>query len=76
MPLTDTLDALETWYNDGFLIGLCQAAEVSELQPMGTASIARRRATIDVNARSLFPRSSRRYPTNRIGNVKTGRREL
>ena len=31
MPLTDTLDALETWYNDGFLIGLCQAAEVSEL---------------------------------------------
>ena len=31
-PLNDTLDALETWYNDGFLIGLCQAAEVSELQ--------------------------------------------
>ena len=31
MPLTDTLDALETWYNDRFLIGLCQAAEVSEL---------------------------------------------
>ena len=32
MPLTDTLDALETWYNDGFLIGLRQAAEVSELR--------------------------------------------
>ena len=31
VPLTDTLDALETWYNDGFLIGLHQAAEVSEL---------------------------------------------
>ena len=31
-PLNDTLDALETWYNDGFLIGLCQAAEVSELR--------------------------------------------
>ena len=31
-PLNNTLDALETWYNDGFLIGLCQAAEVSELQ--------------------------------------------
>ena len=31
VPLSDTLDALETWYNDGFLIGLCQAAEVSEL---------------------------------------------
>ena len=31
-PLNDTLDALETWYNDGFLIGLCQAAEVSKLQ--------------------------------------------
>ena len=30
-PLKDTLDALETWYNDGFLIGLRQAAEVSEL---------------------------------------------
>ena len=30
-PLNDTLDALETWYNDGFLIGLRQAAEVSEL---------------------------------------------
>ena len=32
VPLTNTLDALETWYNDGFLIGLRQAAEVSELQ--------------------------------------------
>ena len=32
MPLTNTLDALETWYNDRFLIGLRQAAEVSELQ--------------------------------------------
>ena len=32
MPLTDTLDALETWYNDGFLIGLCQAAKVSKLR--------------------------------------------
>ena len=31
IPLTDTLDALETWYNDGFLIGLRQATEVSEL---------------------------------------------
>ena len=32
VPLTDTLDTLETWYNDGFLIGLCQAAKVSELR--------------------------------------------
>ena len=32
VPLNDTLDALGTWYNDGFLIGLCQAAEVSELR--------------------------------------------
>ena len=32
VPLNDTLDALETWYNDRFLIGLCQAAEVSELR--------------------------------------------
>ena len=32
VPLNDTLDALETWYNDGFLIGLRQAAEVSELR--------------------------------------------
>ena len=24
------MDALETWYNDGFLIGMCQAAEISE----------------------------------------------
>ena len=31
-PLNDTLDALETWYNDGFLIGLHQATEVSELR--------------------------------------------
>ena len=31
-PLNDTLDTLETWYNDGFLIGLRQAAEVSELR--------------------------------------------
>ena len=28
--LNDTPDALETWYNNGFLIGLRQAAEVSE----------------------------------------------
>ena len=28
--LGDTVDALETWYNDGFLIGLRQAAEISE----------------------------------------------
>ena len=31
-PLNDTMDALETWYYDGFLIGLRQAAEVSELR--------------------------------------------
>ena len=31
-PLNDTLDALGTWYNEGFLIGLRQAAEVSELR--------------------------------------------
>ena len=29
-PLGDTEDALKMWYNDGFLIGLCQAAEISE----------------------------------------------
>ena len=29
-PLGNTVDALETWYNDGFLIGLRQAAEISE----------------------------------------------
>ena len=28
--LGNTVDALKTWYNDGFLIGLCQAAEISE----------------------------------------------
>ena len=31
-PLNNTLDTLETWYNDGFLIGLRQAAEVSKLR--------------------------------------------
>ena len=30
--LNDTLDALETWYNDGFLIAFHQATEVSEHQ--------------------------------------------
>ena len=35
MPLNDTLDALETWYNDGVLIGLRQAAEVSKLRHGG-----------------------------------------
>ena len=29
-PLGNTVDALKTWYNDRFLIGLCQAAEISE----------------------------------------------
>ena len=29
-PLDDTVDALKMWYNDGFLIGLRQAAEISE----------------------------------------------
>ena len=28
--LGNTVDALDTWYNDGFLIGLRQAAEISE----------------------------------------------
>ena len=28
----DTMDALESWYNDGFLIGLRQAAKISEFQ--------------------------------------------
>ena len=32
VPLTDTLDALETWYNNRFLIGLRQATEVSKLR--------------------------------------------
>ena len=31
MPLTDTLDTLNTWYNDGFLIGLRQTTKVSKL---------------------------------------------
>ena len=31
-PLGNTLDALESWYNDGFLIGLRQAAEISKLR--------------------------------------------
>ena len=31
-PSNDTLDALKTWYNNGFLIGLRQAAEVRELR--------------------------------------------
>ena len=29
-PLGNTVDALEMWYNDGFLIGLRQATEISE----------------------------------------------
>ena len=29
-PLGNTVDTLEMWYNDGFLIGLCQAAEISK----------------------------------------------
>ena len=29
-PLGDTVDALEMWYNDGFLIGLHQATEISK----------------------------------------------
>ena len=30
--LDDTMDALESWYNDGFLIRLHQAAEISEFR--------------------------------------------
>ena len=30
--LNDTMDTLESWYNDGFLIGLHQAAEISEFR--------------------------------------------
>ena len=30
--LDDTMDTLESWYNDGFLIGLHQAAEISEFR--------------------------------------------
>ena len=32
VPLNDTLDTLETWYNKRFLIGLRQATKVSELR--------------------------------------------
>ena len=28
----NTMDTLESWYNDGFLIGLRQATEISEFQ--------------------------------------------
>ena len=28
----DTMDALESWYNDGFLLGLWQAAKISEFR--------------------------------------------
>ena len=30
LPLGDTMDTLELWNNNGFLIGLCQAIEISE----------------------------------------------
>ena len=30
--LDDTMDTLESWYNDGFLIGLRQAAELLSLE--------------------------------------------
>ena len=30
LPVDDTMDALESWYNDRFLIGLRQAAEISK----------------------------------------------
>ena len=39
----------------------------------GAVSIVRKRAHIGVNARSPFPQNSRKCPTNRIGNVRTGR---
>ena len=55
MPLTDTSDALETWYNDRFLIGLRQAALRLANSDTGTALIARRKATVGINVRSPFP---------------------
>ena len=32
LTLDDTMDALESWYNDGFLIGLQHAVEISEFR--------------------------------------------
>ena len=71
-PMGDTVDALKTWYNDGFLIGLRQAAEWS----LVAASTVRRRATIGANTRRSFPQSSRSCPTDRIKNGRKERRRL
>ena len=74
-PLNDTLDALETWYNDGFLIGLHQATEVSELRH-GRCFNCQKEGHHWRQCKEPFPRSSRKCPTNRIGNVRTERRDL
>ena len=54
----DTVDTLESWYNNGFLIGLWQATKISKYRSGGCFTV-RKRATIGVNARSLFSRGSR-----------------
>ena len=70
-PLAITIDALETWYNDGST-KLLRSANTDTV----SASIVRRRATVGVNARKSFPRSSRSCPTDRIENKRKGKRRL
>ena len=74
-PLGDTIDALETWYNDGFLIGLCQAAEITEHRH-GVCFNCQKEDHHCINAKNCSPRSSRSYPTSRIENEKKGKRRL
>ena len=69
------MDALESWYNDGFLIGLQQATEISKFQS-GHCFNCQKEATVGINARSPFPWSSRNYPISRTKNEKSGKRRL
>ena len=71
--LDDTMDALESWYNDGFLMGLQQATENSRV---AIASTAKRRVTVGINVRSSFPRSSRNYLISRTRNERSRKRRL
>ena len=75
LPLGDTLDALKLWYNDGFLIGLHQAAEISKHWQDRCFS-CQKEGTVGANAKRPFPQSSRSCPTDRIGNGKKERRRL
>ena len=76
LPLANTVDALKMWYNDGFLIGLHQATEISKHRSGRCFNCQKEGHHWRQCKETPFSRASRAVPTSRIGNEKKGKRRL